>query len=370
MLIQRLQVQNVRNLRSVTLLPLRRINVFYGPNGSGKTSVLEALHLLLAGRSFRHSQIRPLISEGTRDCLVFAELMPESAEGGASGPPMALGLQRGDDGKVLIKCNGERLRSLSELVSIVPVQLLNADSFELLTGGPGGRREYLDWGLFHVEPSFFPVWQQAQRALKQRNSLIRHDKIQRSQLLVWSKEYARYGEQLDALRQGYMAQLVPLIQQLLGELNPAIAERLSFSYARGWAKDQTLEQLLVESIDRDRQQGFTRAGPHRADLRVSIGGAPAAETLSRGQLKLVVASLRMAQVGLLKQLTGKRCISLLDDLPAELDVGHRRKLCGMLEQQQLQVFVTCIDRNELADCWADQQQVQLFHVEHGRVNPV
>jgi len=364
MLIQRLQVQNVRNLGRVSLPALGPINIFYGANGSGKTSLLEAIHLLLVGRSFRQAQLKPLLSEGQQECVVFGELTSQEQD-----RRFTLGQQRSHDTKPLIRLNGERLSSLAELVRLAPLQVLNSDSFELLTGGPSQRREYLDWGLFHVEPNFYATWRQAQRALKQRNTLIRHGKIDRSQLLLWSREYARYGEQLDQMRLQYMEQLEPVFQRVLCELTPQIGERLALAYTRGWSRDHSLEQLLVEGIDKDLQQGFTRSGPHRADVKVQLGQTLASETLSRGQLKLVVASLRLAQAELLQQQVNERCIFLIDDLPAELDRRHRQKLCHLLEQQELQVMITCIEHQDLIDCWSRPDCLQMFHVEHGTITP-
>lgn len=362
MLLTRLQVRNVRNLKQVSLDSLRPINVLFGVNGSGKTSLLEALYLLLAGRPFRGAQLRPVLSEGTDECTVFAELSMDSIR-------HSLGMQRTKADKPTIKLNGERLQTLSELVRIVPIQVLNAEAFSLLTGGPGERREFMDWGLFHVEQNFHPAWQQARRALQQRNALIRHGKIDRPQLLLWSQEYARYGVLLDQLRHDYVAALAPLFRQVLSELNPTLVERVALVYARGWPRDQELEQLLVDGIDRDLQQGFTRLGPHRADLRVQVGGAAAADILSRGQLKLTVASLRIAQARLLRERSGKHCLFLVDDLPAELDSLHRRQLCQSLEQIGAQIFVTCIEPGDIADCWQHGDNMAMFHVEHGVITP-
>lgn len=362
MQIARLQVQDVRNLKQVALEQLRTINIFFGANGSGKTSLLEAVNLLLVGRSFRHAQLKPILREGSTQCVVFAEL----AEGESR---MALGMQRSHSDKPIIKCNGERLKTAAELVRIVPVQLLNTEAFALLTGGPGGRREFMDWGLFHVEPEFYAAWQHARRALHQRNSLIRHDKIDRSQLELWSREYARYGEVLDVFRRDYIAALAPRFRQILSELNPTLTERISVVYSRGWARETSLEVLLNDNVDSDLRQGFTRVGPHRADLKLQVGAHSAADTLSRGQIKLVVASLRIAQAELLHERTGRRCVFLIDDLPAELDMQHRRHLCAALERLAAQVLLTCIDKNELMDCWQAADQVAMFHVEHGAISP-
>lgn len=362
MQIRRLQVTNVRNLSRVAL-PLQTINIFYGANGSGKTSLLEAVHLLLMGRSFRQTQLKPLLSDGQEQTTVFAELLTPQAQ------RITLGLSRQrDGGKPNIKLNGEPLGLVSQLVEIAPVQVLGADSFELLTGGPANRRQFLDWGLFHVEPAFYPAWRLAQRALKQRNSLIRHGKIDRDQLQLWTREYARYGEQVDQMRQAYVAQLLPVARAVTRAVLPQLEERLESAYLRGWQKDQCLAEALGQSLDGDLQQGHTRVGPHRSDLRVSAGPHAAADTLSRGQLKMLVAALFLAQAELLGVSADKRSIFLVDDLAAELDEANRRRLCTELERLEVQVLATSIGETDLVGCWTRPEDVQVFHVEHGVVN--
>lgn len=363
MQIRRLQVTNVRNLSRVSLA-LQPINIFYGVNGSGKTSLLEAVHLLLMGRSFRHTQLRPLLSDGEEHTTVFAELLA------ADSSRLTLGLSRQRGGsKPAIKLNGEMLNSLSELVRVAPLQVLSADSFEMLMGGPGNRRSFVDWALFHVEPGFYPAWRLAQRALKQRNSLIRRGKIDRELLRLWTHEYARYGEQVDEMRQAIIEQLLPLVRALVRSLLPQLEERLDIEYARGWPRELALADVLEEGLEADLQQGHTRAGPHRADLRVQAGAYPAADVLSRGQLKLLVAALYLAQAELLYSRTGERSIFLVDDLAAELDEMNRRQLCRELERLDVQVLATSIKKEELVHCWARPEQVQVFHVEHGVISP-
>jgi DNA replication and repair protein RecF len=363
MFIQRLQVTHVRNLSRISLPQLQHINVFCGANGSGKTSLLEAVHLLVMGKSFRHSLVRPVLQEGAPDCTVFAELH----DGGAR---TTLGATRHRDGsKPALKINGNSAAALSELVELVPLQVLSADSFEMLTGGPSHRREFLDRGLFHVEPAFYPAWRLAQRALKQRNGLIRHGKIPPDQLVLWSREYGRYGDQIDKMRREYIEELLPRYRLMIEQLSPAALADVQVAYFRGWAKEQDLEVVLVDGIERDLQQGFTRQGPHRADIRVTVSAGTAAETLSRGQLKILVAAFHLAQAELLQSRTGKRSIFLIDDLAAELDRQHRRRLCAVLEQLGLQVLVTSIDREDLSGCWSATSDMQVFHVERGQITP-
>ena len=363
MLIRRLQVTNVRNLSRVSLPQLQRINIFFGANGSGKTSLLEAAHLLLVGRSFRQSQVKPVLRDGSAECVIFAELRDDA------GAALTLGMQRQRDGsKPTILLNGSAIGSLADLVHIAPVQVFSAEAFEVLQGGPTHRRQFIDWGLFHVEPSFYPTWRLAQRALKQRNTLLRHGKIARDQLALWTREYARHGEQIDLMRQSYMEELIAMAQQILSELSPAVTG-LEMSYHRGWSKPHALEEALQLALDGDIQQGMTRVGPHRADLRIHAGAALAVDTLSRGQQKVLVAGLQLAQAELLRKRTSRTSIFLIDDLGAELDRVHRQKFCAVLERLDVQVLATSIEQNELIDGWSPSTAVQMFHVEHGEITP-
>jgi len=354
--IRRLKIAALRNLSTVELDGVSQINLFCGANGSGKSSLLEAVHLLLAGRSFRHHQTRPLIQEGSIACAVFGEYLDDA------GLQHQCGVQKTRDGKTLAKRDGEMLSSLAELAESLPVVALHADSFELVMGGPAQRRQFLDWQLFHVEPGFMTAWRAAQRALSQRNSLIRHGKIGPAQLAPWTREYARYGEQIDAWRRQQVQQLMEHLPPILEALN---TPQVDIEYRSGWS-GESLERALTDDVDRELRLGQTLFGPHRADLKLVVAGRPAAEVLSRGQIKLLVAALRMAQVQRLIA-AGRCCVLLVDDLGAELDRQHRHQLCQQLAAVQQQLFITVIEPEELDPAWLQQDQIRMFHVEHGTI---
>ena len=360
MQLRKLEVTGVRNLNQVTLAGLSPINIFFGSNGSGKTSVLESIHLLSLAKSFRSHKVKPVIHHDSDQLVVFGELL--TADNIAS--PM--GIQRSKKEPGLIKVDGKALRSVAELAEYMPLQVINSATFLLLEGSPSVRRQFIDWGVFHVEHQFHSVWKATQRCLKQRNSLLRHGKIADEQLSLWSRELAKNGQQLDQYRQQYFEQLAPVFHKLLSQLMEV--DGLTISYYRGWDKDKSLEDVLQENLTRELEQGRTLSSPHRADLRIRLNGSNAAESLSRGQQKLVVCALRVAQGYLLAKLTGRTCIYLIDDLPAELDKLHRKALCRLLEDLNSQVFVTCVDHKDLSDCWSDKNNINVFHVEHGCIS--
>ncbi|MCR8921986.1 DNA replication/repair protein RecF [Dasania sp. GY-MA-18] len=361
MLIRRLEITDVRNVKHANIVDLSPISIFYGVNGSGKTTLLESIHILSSAKSFRSHKLKPLINNEAERCVVFAEVAVQGDED-LFHP---IGVQRSRSGEGLIKINGENVRSAAQLAEALPLQVINSDTFLLLGGGPVVRRQFLDWGVFHVEHGFHEAWKGFQRCLKQRNSLLRHDRIDGPTLQVWTREYVKLSEQLDHYRAQYLRQFSPVFERCLAQLSNLSG--IELRYQRGWAKDQTLEAALAAQSESEQQQGYTLSGPHRADLRILYQGQLAADILSRGQQKLIVCALRVAQGYLLSELNQRKCAYLVDDLPSELDEDHRKALCRLLDELDCQVFISCVDHQDLNGCWQQTDKVKLFHVEHGVV---
>lgn len=358
MAIQSLSITQFRNIQSLRLELSPDINVFHGLNGSGKTSVLEAAHLLSLARSFRTSQFKHYIRQEEANCTLFAEV--QSLVGQSAIP---VGLQRERSGELKIRVASANIDAVSTLAELLPVQLINSDTFLLLEGSPAVRRQYLDWGSFHIESQFLGVWKSLKRTLKQRNSLLKHGKINDAMREAWDAEFVRYAELLDQYRRHYVEALIPCFEQALSEL--ISLPGLSLQYYRGWDRKRDFNEVLDEAFQRDLQAGFSHSGPQRADLRVRIDNLPAAEILSRGQQKLVVSALKVAQGMLLKQLKGRDCVYLIDDLPAELDDQHRQRLCQLLSQMDSQLLVTCVDVQAFRNCWNPDAEVKQFQLSGG-----
>ncbi|MBY4676580.1 DNA replication/repair protein RecF [Marinobacterium arenosum] len=359
MSISRLEIQHLRNLSQVKIEPSAQVNILSGLNGSGKTSVLEALHLLGLGRSFRTQHIRHLIQHQQSHCLVAAEIDPLG-----QGRPQRLGVQRQLDGDSLYRYAGNNI-DLSTLAELVPLQVINADTFELLEGSPQARRQYIDWGSFHAERSFIQLWRGFRRVLKQRNTLLKCGKIDYRLRAVWDREFVRYAEQLTDQRARYIELLKPAFEAILARLLSGVSVEIGFR--PGWDRKRPLDQHLAESFERDLRQGFTSYGPQRADLRVKADGYNAAERLSRGQKKLVVSALKLAQGSLFHQLSQRACIYLIDDLPSELDSHHSQTFCEYLAGANNQCFITCVDRRSLPQSWGAAVDTAHFVVEDGSV---
>ncbi|CAM3370856.1 DNA replication/repair protein RecF [Halomonas lysinitropha] len=353
--LERLAFHGLRNLQHVELTPGPHINLFTGSNGSGKTSLLEGIHVLGMGRSFRARQLRQVISHDIEAMTLYGRL--------AGDPSATIGIRRHrEGGEMEMRLSGEPLHRVSHLVETLPLQLINPDAFRLLEGPPTGRREFLDWGVFHVKHDFLDIWRRFRRSLKHRNALLRHDRMSDASLDAWEQELVHWSDRLDAMRRDWVELFLPVFEDTLAAL--IALPGLSVRYSRGWDRKRELGDILRRGRDTDRQMGFTQQGPQRAELSIRLGKRPAVEVLSRGQQKLVVSALKLAQGRLLEQMTGRTCIYLIDDLPAELDIEHRRVFCGWLERMRCQVFITSVDPHALADLWQSDTQVAMFHVKH------
>ncbi|SHE71964.1 DNA replication and repair protein RecF [Modicisalibacter ilicicola DSM 19980] len=356
--LDRLTFLGLRNLQQLNVHPGPGVNLVIGDNGSGKTSLLEGIHILGMGRSFRTQQLKNAIQHEADALTLHGRV--------AGDPPLALGVRRQrSTSELLMRRSGEQVSRVAQLAESLPLQLINPDAFSLLEGAPSARREFLDWGVFHVKHEFFDTWRLARKALKHRNALLRHGRMDAQMLGAWERELALWGDRLDALREAYMASFMPVFEETLHELLPLPG--LSLRYFRGWDHKRRYEDVLRESRDSDHLMGFTQQGPQRADLRIRVERRPAKEVLSRGQQKLVVSAMKLAQGRLLESSTGRTCIYLIDDLPAELDVRHRQIFCEWLEWMKCQVFITSVERESLLGLWQPATPLAMFHVKHGRL---
>ncbi len=330
MSLKRVQVTGFRCLAPAEVALDPRFTLISGDNASGKTSLLEAIYVLGRGRSFRTRRIEPLIRSGCKEFIVSGEVevQAQSVRLGVAGSPTG----------VRARVRGETAQSLAELAAVLPVQIIDPEVHRLIEEGPSRRRRFLDWGVFHVEPPFMRHWQRYQQILKQRNAALRAR--QPSELVsVWNAELIRHGEEVAAARARYLTELqgqaATLAKALLGA-------ELRLSYRSGWARDQSLAEALVGSATLDQEGGFTHVGPHRADLGLRLDGVAVKERVSRGQQKLLAATLLIAQLKLFPAEAAARPTLLLDDPAAELDSERLGGLIREVASQTAQLVVTTL----------------------------
>ena len=366
MQVTRLEARNLRGFAEAVLEPAPGLNLITGDNGAGKTSLLEALHLMAYGRSFRGRVRDGLVRAGATALEVFVEWQEGPVAG--TGPQARVrraGLRHNGqewNGRL----DGGSVTHLADLCAALAVVSFEPGSHALISGGAENRRRYLDWGLFHVEHDFISVSRRYARALRQRNALLKA-RAGGPQLDAWDHELAEAGEPLSRGRQRYLEALARRLAEMGAELVPSVGD-ITADYLPGWRRDELpLADALLLARQRDLMLGYTSVGPHRADWRLRFAALPGREALSRGQTKLVALTALLAQAAHHAGERGEWPIVALDDLASELDRTHQSRVLTRLLATGAQVFITGTEAPQaLRELGAG---FSWFHVEHGYVSP-
>lgn len=355
MSLTRLLIRHFRNIEQADIALTPGFNFLIGANGSGKTSLLEAIYTLGHGRAFRSAQTGRVIQHEQDAFVLHARLAGDEGE-------HRIGLTKNRHGEQTVRIDGSNGYRIADLAQLLPMQLITPEGFTLLNGGPRYRRAFIDWGCFHDEAEFFPLWRQFKRVLKQRNAALRQA-TQYAQLLPWDRELAPLAEQLSDWRAAYCEALATDIAATCAQFLPEFT--LTFSYQRGWDKHQSYADVLARQFARDCALHYTISGPHKADFRILADGVPVEELLSRGQLKLLMCALRLAQGEYLTRRRGRRCLYLIDDFASELDAQRRHLLATRLKATHAQVFVSAITEAQIADML--DEKGGMFRLDQGKI---
>ena len=368
-MLQEFYMSGFRNLETQTVSFDAPFNLVVGPNGSGKTSLLESIYTLLNGKSFRTNKTSNIVCSfsDVQDFVLRAQLrLPDERN-------VIVGLKKSVNDRYLAKINGEVANSIADLASVWPTQIVEPRSFNLLEGGAGSRRRLLDWLVFHVEHSFSDVWKRYSVVLKQRSALLKQKHIDLEQLLVWDKQLAVLGEAINACREPIANTVIEVFRSRASSiLGSKLLDALKISFYSGWPNNTDLNSVLLNSRDKDIKRRVSHYGAHKADLRFSYEGLPIHEGLSRGQQKLLVLAWHLSQIEVLKSLDGRSSLLLLDDLAAELDETNTSLFVKSLSDLGVDVVATGLDLGlyERVLSGLDlSHKARMFHVEHGKIEP-
>ena len=347
-----LDLLNIHCFRNITQLNLHlhpRFNLIFGHNGSGKTAILEAIYFLSLGRSFKSAQLARIIQYQASGFQLFAKFQNQQA--------YTLASMREHGGKSVIKLNQEIQNSQTALTRIFPVQLLHPESFNLISSGAQQRCKLLDWGAFYHHRTFLKAWQETKRLIKQRNAGLKQQ-FPQNYIALLEQELAEKAEILHQQRQAYFDKLRPEVLKILAEFSEKIP--VDISYFKGWSSDKPLTEVLASHYPMDIKTGITSHGPHRADLRFKVEGHPAQDVLSRGQQKLLISAIKLAQGDLFSQDHQTACIYLIDDLHSELDQVHLSYIFEKLVKAGGQIIATCIKKTHMQQLFKPYE----FHSHH------
>lgn len=352
MRVARLRGTNIRVYRYLDLEPAEGLNLVCGDNATGKTTLLESIFVLGRGRSFRDSRLVALRGGHAPQWSSVARLESDRATRHVLG----LGC---DGGRVEFRLDG-RTAPLTEAARLFPVQLLEPGGHRLLEDGPVYRRAFVDWGVFHVEPSFLGRWRRFQRVLRQRNAALRSS-ASSAAVQSWDAELAVQAEALTQYRSAHVGALqrpfAQRVEDLLG------MEGTSLELQQGWPVQEPYLEVLRRQLKQHQQARTTLQGPHRAELKIRASNEKM-HVWSRGQQKLLIAALVLAQAELMRTYGLESPVLLMDDFTSELSERYQQRFAAALGTYPGQSFVTAFAPPGALRAYP----LAMFHVEHGRIS--
>ncbi len=354
MSIQSLTTSNFRNFNYANIKCHPQLNFIVGDNGSGKSSLLESIFFLGHGKSFRTAKIENLINSSNDHFVVSVK----------DDQNFQLGVKRDNKSNFEIKINGDSKYRLSDLAKHLAVQVITPETFRLFFGGPKERRRFVDLGLFHVEHNFVDLWRDFRKVLLQRNACLKN-KILGQQLDYWNTSFCQLSEQIAEVRAKYITELGTELKQWLSILLPDIANKIELHYSQGWNNNKQLATVLKDNAERERIYGHSMFGAHKFDVKFIHQKLNIEQILSRGQQKLFLMALTIAQANLIFRSQQIAPIILIDDIGAELDTNSRTVITSAIAKLNCQLFITAIDETALEPIIPKQKNYSMFHVKHG-----
>jgi DNA replication and repair protein RecF len=353
MMLETLELRQFRCFQQLKLHFHPRCNVFVGGNGQGKTSILEAIYVLSRGQSFRTHLNSPLIQFDTTEFALKASTF------------------RADEifvHKTLktwrkIELNHKPCQRWSDLSKLLPCLVFHQDLFQIIDANAEIRRRLLDWGVFYHHPEYAELWRDFKRVLLQRNAVLKQGGRAKA-LAPWNQSFVSLAEKVDLCRQQYFSEISALFHESLKDF---LNLNCQLSYFNGWQKqnvDPGLMDVLVAQESWDSQQMYTHSGPQRADLLFLTAHGQGKLEWSRGQQKIILILVKLAQA----QLLGQPALFLMDDLGAELSQANLEKIYMQISKLPNQLFLTALD--DAAKNEAFFRDSRWFYLNQGQVESV
>lgn len=334
--VKKLSIENIRSHDKFVARLSPTVTVIVGNNGSGKTSLIEAIYLALQGTSFKGSDgdVLQYGSPWWRIEIEFDNFIKRTI----TFDPNLVSCRK----KIMID---DKVMYRMPARHKYPVVLFEPDDLRLLNGSPGRRRQFIDRLICQVDPLYQSALHKYERALKQRNNLLKKSRFVQQELFVWDIALSEYGSYIIEKR-------IAFIEQINSQLNEAYnsiarsSDDVSIHYSDTHIGDikQKLLNDLHHHVDRDKLIGFTSTGPHRHDVVFRFNNSPTMNVASRGEVRTIVLALKFIEVDIIEQITGQEPIILLDDVFSELDESRQKYL---IDSHKHQTIITSTGLNKL-----------------------
>jgi len=339
--LQRLHLENFRLFQDKTFTFSDGINLILGENGSGKTTVLEALNVVLTGNSFRAKETKECINSDKEFYNVSAK-----------------GIMKGKDLSLVVENNHNKRLLSKRMLGGIPIkkgelyflQVVLAKNLNMIDGEPEIRRGFFNDLMFHVKPEIKKLHSAYQKALKQRNRSLKK-RLSSSEVSTWSNELSTLGLKLSLEQYNFFKvfkeHTLKSIEKNIANGSFNYLDNLSVTFSKGWERSKKLEESLLESLERDMALGYTSKGPHRMDYTFTVTNKKASSNLSRGQLKILILLVFLSSMNLLKDLTDTEILLMIDDLGSELDFRNLTSIVIKILESENQIILTGIEGEEM-----------------------
>ena len=351
----KISIKNFRCFTDVEIDLLPGINFFYGPNGSGKTSILESIFIFSSGKSFKSSNLSSLISHGNEKF---------SAKGFDGIRGYIVEIRKNRTSPISVLLNNKKITT-SSLIKEFPCTLIHNDTFSFTDASPDFRRKLLDRSIFIAESEFSKTWFSYYRTLKQRNAFLKNNRI--SDIYAWNLKLSEEGNKLTNLRKIFFQQSLGEFYSLLNILKPSnvfdFFDVINIDFYQGWDDAKSLTKTLEENISKDTFRKTTTLGPHKSDIKFLINKIDARQILSRGEQKFFSILWSCAQHKALKKYYKIDATLIIDDIKSELDDRVFNLFVNLLPHLENQVIFSCIEDCFSSKISSDFKRFKKFHVE-------
>lgn len=334
-------LNNFRNYEEEHVSFDEKINIFLGENAQGKTNLLESLFIMGLGKSFRTNKDSDMIGFEK----AFARIRAVVCDSEEADTEKEIEIIYRKEGKI-IRVQGIKLERSMELLEEVYIVVFSPEDLRIIKEGPENRRRFLDRELCQLKPIYYSTLGQYKRVLKQRNALLRIQRREDSLLGTYDEALAEYGLRLTRERRDFVKRLKKISQKIhhtISEGKETLEIMYEGDFLKGETKDKETDKedvlsLLRKNREKDYYRGYTVSGPHKDDLAISVNGTDIRQFGSQGQQRTAALAMKLAEISLIRQETGKNAVLLLDDVLSELDEGRQTFLIEAMKD--VQVFIT------------------------------
>ena len=339
MIITQFSASYLRSLNFISFSPSKQLNILLGRNNDGKTSVLEGIFFASTLKSFKSVKPSSLIQYDSSSVKVLLNVHK-------FGENSTISIKKGLKGPKSLKIN-DKSSSVKDSMLFLPILALNFGAENIVSGSSDDRRALLDWGVFHVEQTYLTLFKDYHKTLKHRNKMLKSKNI--DSLEYWTKQLSEKGEQLNALREKYFKQLCDCFNEYKDSVVRNIPDiyadikNTAISYNKGWPKNLSLENAMMQTTDKDIVLKYTTMGPHRSDILFASNNHDLKDSASMSTQIITSLLLMLSQCRVFHVEHKYNPILLIDDLFFGIDDKNLSLVINLLKESNAQSFITAPD---------------------------